>query len=201
MFVPKKPERAGARTDSYAAGLTELDRDRVFSDVPGVESVSMLATLDCRSSRSRLTLFHLEGKLTRPQDADCAKKESMHVPEDMTIADGLCKYRPQGRVSLVDGVAMITSAITHCRERSMAKLLIDVTELTGYPIPTLADRFWMVQDLPEFIDPGRFGVTAARDAGLKSDVFTSPADAAAWLLANETTPRVGTNAVPEPRLR
>ena len=33
----------------------------------------------------------------------------------MTIVDGLCNYRPQGHVSLVVGVAMITDAITHCR--------------------------------------------------------------------------------------
>jgi hypothetical protein len=125
----------------------------------------------------------------------------MHVEDDMTILDGLCNYRPQGRVSLVVGVEMITAAITHCRDRKISKLLVDVTELTGYPNPTLADRFWMVQDwaqaaqgelivalvtLPEYIHPGKFGVKAARDAGLKSDVFTSAADAKAWLMANET---------------
>jgi len=179
-----------------------------------------------------LTLFDAERRFTRPDgacgDAACRrgvdsargppgkKKESMHVREEMTVADGLCKYSPQGRVSLVDGVAMITRTISHCRARKIAKLLMDVTELTGYPIPTLADRFWMVQDwaqaaqgelivavvcLPEFIHPGKFGVIAARDAGLKCDVFISPADAGVWLLANETTPRVGANAEPEPRLR
>jgi putative ABC transport system permease protein len=46
MFVPKKPERAGARVESYSSGFTEVDRERVFSDVPGLERVSMLATLD-----------------------------------------------------------------------------------------------------------------------------------------------------------
>jgi hypothetical protein len=40
--------------------------------------------------------------------------------------------------------------------------------------------------LPEYILPGKFGVKAARDAGLKSDVFTSAADAKTWLMANET---------------
>src|SRR5437660_1563157 len=96
----------------------------------------------------------------------------MHVEDDMTIVDGLCNYRPQGHVSLVVGVEMITAAITHCRDRKISKLLVDVTELTGYPNPTLADRFWMVQDwahaaqgelivalvtLPAYIHPGKFG--------------------------------------------
>ena len=124
----------------------------------------------------------------------------MQVQEETTIVGGICVYRPRGQVSLVEGVAMITRAIEECRARKIRKFLFDVTELTGYPVPTLADRFWMVQDwaqaaqgelivaavaLPEYIDPGKFGVKAAIDAGLKSDVFTSAADAQAWLQANE----------------
>ena len=134
----------------------------------------------------------------------------------MTIVDGLCSYRPQGRVSLVVGVEMITAAIIHCRDRKISKLLVDVTELTGYPNPTLSDRFWMVQDwahaaqgeliaalvtLPEYIDPGKFGVKAAHDAGLKCDVFTTVAEAKAWLMANETN-QTGRAALDHPsRLR
>ena len=34
-----------------------------------------------------------------------------------------------------------------------------------------------------YIDPGKFGVRAARDAGLQCDVFTEHDDAIAWLLA------------------
>jgi len=36
---------------------------------------------------------------------------------------------------------------------------------------------------PEVIDPNRFGVTVARNRGLDSNVFSSEAEAIAWLLA------------------
>ena len=124
----------------------------------------------------------------------------MQVTENLTVADGICAYVPRGRVSLVEGVALVARAIEQCRARRIRKMLLDVTNLTGYPIPTIDDRFWMAQDwaqaaqgelilaavaLPEYIHPGKFGVKAAADAGLKSDVFTSVADAKAWLIANE----------------
>ena len=37
---------------------------------------------------------------------------------------------------------------------------------------------------PGFIDPQRFGVIAAANAGLKGDVFTSESEAVSWLLRN-----------------
>ena len=94
---------------------------------------------------------------------------------------------------------MITGAIALCRAQDVEKLLVDVTGLSGYAVPTLDDRYWMAQDwahaaqgrvivavvaLPEFIDAKKFGVKAAADAGLKGDVFTKTAHAEAWLLAN-----------------
>jgi hypothetical protein len=126
-------------------------------------------------------------------------EEQMQIQKNMHVAADVCRFRPQGRVSLVEGVEMVTNAIAYCRERGIQRLLVDVTDLTGYPVPTLADRFWMVQDwahaaqgqvivamvaLPEYIDPGKFGVKAAADAGLKSDVFTSAEEAQDWLVAN-----------------
>jgi hypothetical protein len=124
----------------------------------------------------------------------------MQVTEDTTVADGICLYRPKGRASLVEAVAMVAHAIARCRARNIRKMLIDVTELTGYPIPTIDDRFWMAQDwaqaaqgelivavvaLQEYIHPAKFGVKAAADAGLKCDVFTMVEDAQGWLRANE----------------
>jgi hypothetical protein len=34
----------------------------------------------------------------------------------------------------------------------------------------------------EMVDPEKFGITAASDAGLRADVFTSESEALAWLL-------------------
>ena len=124
----------------------------------------------------------------------------MQVENQMTTTEGVCTFRPMGKASLVESVDMITSVIGQCRARNITKLLVDVTELFGYSVPSLADRFWIVQDWaqaaqgklviavvtsPEYIDPGKFGVQAAADAGLKCDVFTSAADAQAWLQVNE----------------
>ena len=123
----------------------------------------------------------------------------MQVKDQLTVADGMCTFRPVGQASLVESVEMITAAIAECRARGITRLLVDVTELFGFPVPSLADRFWMVQDwahaaqgalvlavvtLPEYIDPKKFGVKAAADAGLKGDVFTSTTDAKAWLQVN-----------------
>jgi len=124
----------------------------------------------------------------------------MRVDEQLSVADGLCTFRPVGKATLVEGVELVSGAITYCRVRNINKLLVDLRELFGYPVPSLTDRYWMVQDwaeaaqgalvvavvaLPEYVDPNKFGVKAAADAGLKGDVFTSVAEAMAWLSANE----------------
>jgi hypothetical protein len=108
----------------------------------------------------------------------------MQVEDQMIIVDGVCTFRPLGKASLVESVDMITSVIVRCRARNITKLLVDVTELFGYPDPSHADRFWMVQAwaqpaqaklvlavvaLPEYIDPA-VRRPAAADAGLKGDV-------------------------------
>jgi hypothetical protein len=145
-----------------------------------------------------LTLLDAQRKFTLPHLYRSGTR-SMQVDEQMTITDGVCTFRPFGKTSLVEGVERVTRVIAECRTRNVTKLLVDLTELFGYPIPTLADRFWMAQDwaqaaqgklviafvaLPEYIDPKKFGVKAAADAGLKGEVFTTVADAQAWLQAN-----------------
>ena len=39
--------------------------------------------------------------------------------------------------------------------------------------------------LPEMIDPGRFGITVARNRGFFADVFDSEEEAVEWLLDPE----------------
>jgi hypothetical protein len=146
-----------------------------------------------------LTLLDAQRKFTLPH-LWWSGTGSMQSEDQMTTTEGIYTFRPLGKASLVDSVDMITRVIAQCRARNITKLLVDVTELFGYPVPSLADRFWIVQDwaqaaqgklviavvaLPEYIDPKKFGVQAAADAGLKGDVFTSVADAQAWLRVNE----------------
>ena len=120
----------------------------------------------------------------------------MQMPIPLEISNGLCTYRPRGEHSLAEAVSLVSSAISHCRERGVRNLLIDVTGLTGLPIPTLVDRFLMVEEWAEaaqgtvvvamvapseYIHPEKFGVKVASDFGLICDVYTSEEDAFKWL--------------------
>jgi hypothetical protein len=80
-------------------------------------------------------------------------------------------------------------------------LLIDVTGLSDLPIPTLVDRFLMVEDWaqeakgtvvvamvepPEYIHPSKFGAKAGAHFGLICDVYSAEDDALKWLLESAT---------------
>ena len=121
----------------------------------------------------------------------------MQILEPLEIRNGLCTYRPRGKHSLVEAVDLVSRAIAFCRDRGVNKLLIDVTGLIELPIPTLVDRFLMVEDWaqeakgtvvvvmvapPEYIHPRKFGVKVALHFGLICDVYTSEEDASKWLL-------------------
>ena len=121
----------------------------------------------------------------------------MQMPDRLENSSGLWTYRPRGKHSLVEAVALVSSAIAYCRESGVTELLIDVTDLTDLPIPTLVDRFLMVEEWAELangmvvvalvapaehIHPDRFGVKVALHFGLICDVYTSVEDASKWLL-------------------
>jgi hypothetical protein len=78
----------------------------------------------------------------------------------------------------------------------MNRLLFNVTGLTGIPIPSLVDRFLMIEEWAqaskgmvllvlvvhaEYIHPEKLGVRIAADFGLIADIFTSEIDAFKWL--------------------
>jgi hypothetical protein len=90
----------------------------------------------------------------------------------------------------------VNSAIEHCRDRRISKLLFDATGLRGVSMPTLVDRFLMVEEWgnraksvvvvalvvhAEYIHPEKFGVKVAADFGLTMDVCASEAEAIQWL--------------------
>lgn len=120
----------------------------------------------------------------------------MAALEQLEIHEGLGIYRPRGRYSLVDAVDLVSCAIAQCREREVSKLLVDATGFVDLPIPTILDRFLMVEDWaqqamrtvivamiapPEYIHPRKFGVKVALEFGLICDVFSSEEAASAWL--------------------
>jgi hypothetical protein len=121
----------------------------------------------------------------------------MQTLEPLETRNGLCICRPRGKYSLVEAVDLVSRAIAHCRERGVNKLLVDATGLVELPIPTLVDRFLMVEDWAqvaqgtvvvvmvvsaEYIHPQKFGVKVAAKFGLICDVYMSEEAASKWLL-------------------
>ena len=123
----------------------------------------------------------------------------LHKPDALEVRKGICHYAPCGECTLVEAVALVTSAIACCRNQGVARLLVDVTGIAGISIPTLVDRFLMMEEWaqeakgrvvvalvarPEHIHPQKFGVAVARDLGMMADVFTSERDALKWLASH-----------------
>jgi hypothetical protein len=112
------------------------------------------------------------------------------------VHDNMRIYRLHGRHSLVEAVDHISRAIAECRRTGGTRLLVDVTGIEDIPIPTLVDRFLMVEDWAQaaqsmvvvalvahsrYIHPRKFGVTVAAHLGLTCDVYTSEEAATKWL--------------------
>ena len=122
----------------------------------------------------------------------------MKMIDHLEVKEGLCQFRPRGESSLAEVVDLIAEAIAFCRNQRINKLLVAPNGLTGVSIPTLVDRFLMVEGWAqaakgmvvaaivahgEYIHPQKFGVKVAADFGLVVDVFTAEADAVKWLSA------------------
>jgi len=120
----------------------------------------------------------------------------MHLQEHVEVSDGIFQLRLSGECSLVEAVELITDEIAFCRERGVAKLLVEATGLIGVPIPSLVDRFLIAEEWAqqaegmvvvvlvvqhEYIHPEKCGVRVAADFGLTLDVYTSETEAMKWL--------------------
>ena len=120
----------------------------------------------------------------------------MNVTGKIEVTGDCAYYRPAGKVTLEQGAELVDQAIAFARERRIPKLLINCTELIGFPSPTLPQRYFMVRGWakttqglvqvvmvarPELIDPEKFGITVARNAGLRADVYPTEPEALAWL--------------------
>jgi hypothetical protein len=131
------------------------------------------------------------------------------VTGNIEVNDDCAYYRPVGKVTLDQGAELVDQAIAFACARRIPKLLVNCTKLTGFPSPSLPERYFIVrgwantaQSLvqlamvarPELIDPEKFGVTVARNAGLKAEVYPTEAEALAWLH------RAPDNQAPPPRL-
>ena len=105
-------------------------------------------------------------------------------------------FRPVGQVTLQEAIELVTRAITLARERSIRRLFVNAAGLTGFPSPTLPERYFAAREWAgaappdlrfslvvraEMIDPEKFGAMVARNAGLDANVFADEAEALSWL--------------------
>ncbi len=110
----------------------------------------------------------------------------MRLLDYVEVVDGICRFRPRENCSLVEAVDLIGEAIDYCRDRRIAKLLVNATGLVGLSVPSLVDRFLLIEDFAQrakkqvvlalvihvdYIHPRKFGVKAAADFGMLLDVF------------------------------
>ncbi len=118
------------------------------------------------------------------------------VTGSIEVDDDCAYYRPVGKVTLEQGAELVDQAIAFARDRGIPKLLVNCTKLTGFPSPSLPERYFMVRGWAttaqslvqvamvarrEMIDPEKFGITVARNAGLKAEIYPTETEALAWL--------------------
>jgi hypothetical protein len=107
--------------------------------------------------------------------------------------------RYTGEVTLWDAVKLVEEAMSRALKENTGRLLVNISALTGFPSPNLADRYFIARKLAQhaqghlklalvirrqMIDPERFGVMVARNSGLITEVSDKEDDALAWLLAD-----------------
>lgn len=117
-------------------------------------------------------------------------------PDDFVLETQCGFYRPTGIVSFDQAVALVRQGIAAARRHRVRELVVNTTELSGFPSPDVFDRFLAAVDwaaeaapglhlavvaCPEMIHPQKFGVLVAANRGLASNVFPTEVEARAWL--------------------
>ena len=120
----------------------------------------------------------------------------MDDPDNFVLEEGRGLYRPVGSVSFDEAVALVRAAIAAARRHQVRNLLVNTTALTGFSSPKMFERFlaavaWAEESRADvylamvarakMIDPQKFGVLVAANRGLVSNIFTTEAEARAWL--------------------
>lgn len=120
----------------------------------------------------------------------------MEAPDRFEITGRIAAYRPVGRVTFDEGVERIAAAIALARAEGVCEMLVNTTGLTGFGPSSTFQRFdqavrWAAASggyvrlaivaVAAMIDVEKFGVTVAANRGVTSDVFTTEAEALAWL--------------------
>jgi hypothetical protein len=103
-----------------------------------------------------------------------------------------------GCVTLEQAADAVLRALVTARDQGIKRLLVDASQLTGFPSPAVADRYFIVRRwaakvgksvelsivLPQYVlDPDRFGMMVAANLGMRADAFSSSSEALTWLLS------------------
>jgi len=120
----------------------------------------------------------------------------MNATGTIEVFQDCAYYRPEGQVSLDETIQLLVQAVAYARARKIPKLFVNTLRLTGYPPLSLADRYFLGRKIaaaaqgavqlalvapPQRIDPEKFGIVVARNAGMNAEVFTAEREALAWL--------------------
>jgi hypothetical protein len=121
-----------------------------------------------------------------------------NLTETFEVRNGYAFVQLAGRVALEQAAAAVDRAFHAARNRGCLRLLVDAHQLTGFPSPSLAERYFIVRGWaiiangqvelalvlqPHLIDSDRFGMVVAANAGLRANVFSSQLEALDWLLS------------------
>jgi len=105
-------------------------------------------------------------------------------------------FRPTGVVTLAQGLALVAAAIRAARDLGVADMLVDTTGASGFATPNAFERYelgtsWADAAGPhltlafviksEMIDPQKLGAVVAQNRNAIVDVFSTEAEALAWL--------------------
>ena len=123
-------------------------------------------------------------------------QEVMNKPEYFEIMEDYAAYRPMGEVTQEQSGQMIASAITFAREQHIKRLLVNITGLTGFKPPNLAERYFYIREWAhiaqgevcvamvtpiELTDRDEIETIIAENIGFRGKGFVSEEDALAWL--------------------
>ncbi|MCX6848040.1 MAG: hypothetical protein NTY98_03885 [Verrucomicrobia bacterium] len=120
----------------------------------------------------------------------------MDAPSYFEQAADHAIFRPAGVLKLVELVEMVSGVISFARDSGVSRLLVVPTAVSGFPPPKPTVRYRFVRDWARasegkvrvavvtsarMMDPDRFGVTVATNAGMDANVFEDEKKAVEWL--------------------
>src|SRR5688572_73180 len=126
----------------------------------------------------------------------------MSKPEHFEILKERAVFRPTGQVSIGQAAELVATAIGFARSINIQRLLVDITNLTGFEPPDLALRYLIIHEwaraagssvrvaivvIPEMIDQQKFGNIVAANIGFVAEAFTTEKDALTWLRGESET--------------